>query len=983
MSFHSATQINTEYSLTQFNPKNDPSLVIEKEMKDRYLLQDTSPYVVSLHLTKGQSWLEPKNLVWLDSVTESLYEIENIAEVVSINTVPISIVSERKLSVGSISDIADKSKVFNNSFLVPNLISRQGDKAALFIVPREISSEAQKVLYKDIQASLVEPPAGATIRVGGAAAARTSMSKILESEILFFALASLLLSALLLALVFKGFVHSGLCIVMTLLVNVFAVGVLSALGISFTVLSNTLPIITTITTLALITHTLMSFSHRKTGADKRADIAATFTDLFEPHLLTALTTVIGFATLIPSQVPIISDFGFSVCLAVSIATLLTLVILPVFLMVLPAPERRSWKLSFRKHFDTVLAFRGFTVAGIGATVILFFFVGQNLNWSSKIFDDLPKDNESYINTLFIDDNHGGTVAFHLDIAKAGQANFWKGRDSLRRLALLQEEVARIPGVGSIIGLGDFVRSSTLNNRIPEDERSLAEIFFIFGMSADNPLDQFVTPNFDHTRLAIRLQDIPSEQMLEVTTQIKSLANQQFPTAEIQASGMAESLHRVNRLLAEELIFGFFYALAWILLLLTFVYRSLGLSLLSAVPNLVPPSLLLGTLALTETPIKPSIAIIFAISLGIAFDNTVYLLSKLKGKSIESRHDLSQIFSEEAGACFLSSLSLAIGFSTFLLSSFTMNVTFGFFMIVSILAGLVGDLVLLPALVGLRPRLLNISLFRGIILPMKRGRSMKPIVSKIATSLLLVAALTFVYQEVQAAQKLSAQSILKKVQDNNIVSNESLEMQMLIKERDGSTKERKLVIKKKNGKEKRALIKLRKPADLKGVGLLSVSDSSDSESQWLFLPSEKRSRRLSSSGKGGQFLDSDLSYEDMSISTYQNFTNTLEKVDKKDGREYAIIKSLVKDKEASSYGKIRTWVDVKTSQVLKANYYSQRGQLVKKILFKNYKKYGEVWRAHQVVVQNLKKKRSTTLKLENVSLKIISDGELSMNALEKI
>ena len=51
-------------------------------------------------------------------------------------------------------------------------------------------------------------------------------------------------------------------------------------------------------------------------------------------------------------------------------------------------------------------------------------------------------------------------------------------------------------------------------------------------------------------------------------------------------------------------------------------------------------------------------------------------------------------------------------------------------------------------------------------------------------------------------------------------------------------------------------------------------------------------------------------------------------------------------------------------------------------FKKYKKYGNIWRARRIVVENTKKKRSTTLELKNVSLKSISDGELSMSALEE-
>ncbi len=40
-------------------------------------------------------------------------------------------------------------------------------------------------------------------------------------------------------------------------------------------------------------------------------------------------------------------------------------------------------------------------------------------------------------------------------------------------------------------------------------------------------------------------------------------------------------------------------------------------------------MLLRYLALTETPIKPGVAIIFSIALGLAFTNTIYALNRLR------------------------------------------------------------------------------------------------------------------------------------------------------------------------------------------------------------------------------------------------------------------------------------------------------------------------------------------------------------------
>jgi hypothetical protein len=252
-----------------------------------------------------------------------------------------------------------------------------------------------------------------------------------------------------------------------------------------------------------------------------------------------------------------------------------------------------------------------------------------------------------------------------------------------------------------------------------------------------------------------------------------------------------------------------------------------------------------------------------------------------------------------------------------------------------------------------------------------------------TLLFAAATMSLVFVAEAAKKSLSADQILNRVQSTSNVKDETTEMQMQIKERDGSTKDRFLVIKKKLGDKKKALVKIKEPVDLKGVGLLTVSEAKDDEAQWLFLPSEKRPRRIASSNKNGKFLDSDLSYEDLSLSTYQNFNNKVVKTLSKGGKEIAVINSVAKSKDRTSYGVIRTWVDTSKFQILKANYYNHKKKLVKKMLFSDYKRFGKVWRAQKVTVQNVKKKRSTVLELKKVSLDSIDEGELSMSALEEI
>jgi hypothetical protein len=386
---------------------------------------------------------------------------------------------------------------------------------------------------------------------------------------------------------------------------------------------------------------------------------------------------------------------------------------------------------------------------------------------------------------------------------------------------------------------------------------------------------------------------------------------------------------------------------------------------------------LGALVVSQTPIKPGIAIIFSISLGIAFGNSIYILLELKEmlkKKPESKKlPLLELLNHELGPCFNSALAAIATFSVFLFSSLSMNSIFGAFMILSVVAGMCGDLLLLPT---------TLSLFPKILLPLDKNVKWRDRLNakKIAMSLFVAFMILMIPNLLQAAE-LDADEIFKKVEKAGSVPSEEVQMKMNIIEPDGAVKPRDLIVRKKQkGAEQKALVKILSPSDLKGVGLLTIKDGSGAEDQWLYLPSEKKSRRIIGSGKKKKFLDSELSYEDMRPSTYKNFNNTVAKTEK--DKHITIVESTPKKKGDSSYGRIKSWVYTKDWVIIKTEYYDENDSLMKVSTFDNYKKFSGAWRAKKVTVKNVKKNRGTTMEIKDFSSKNIDDEDFSMSELEE-
>lgn len=240
-------------------------------------------------------------------------------------------------------------------------------------------------------------------------------------------------------------------------------------------------------------------------------------------------------------------------------------------------------------------------------------------------------------------------------------------------------------------------------------------------------------------------------------------------------------------------------------------------------------------------------------------------------------------------------------------------------------------------------------------------------------------------QASAATEKSADQILNRVQQGLSTKDEAARIRMKVIESNGTIKERELEIMRKStasGGKHQVLVRLKAPSDVNGVALLSVVKGK-SEDQWLYMPSQKKARRVVSGNKSQKFLDTEFSIEDFSANTYSKFSNKILKEQRSPSSAIVVIESRAKDGESSgSYSKILTWVDIKDYQVQKSEYYDQQGKHLKTIVFKDYKRFGNIWRAQTVEVRNMQNKRSTVLKIASLKLNAgLSDRVFTQSALE--
>ena len=953
-SIYFLTGLRSEYSVDQFYPNEHPSLVGHDSITRQFRLHQHSPYLFVLQMIDEDAWLQPHNIETLKRITQEIQERKDVKTIFSLTQIEGASATNNDLVIGSLFARVDpsdwKQSLQTNPLLYPLLVTKDFRSTLLAIEPKFKDKTKRELMHKEINLILERSFPKARVISAGVPLLQTRLSDMIQTELGHFLIVTVLVFCVFFYLIFSHW-SAIVCAFATILgTNLFALALLSAFRIPMNAILVTLPVIVSVSVMSLLIHTLHLWAQRR-GCQEKFKVLwsqawETCKEIALPNALGIATTALGFLALAPSSIPVIAQYGLSVACVISVVAIASQLMI-LCALPLVKPDMRSWPS--KPAIWAMWCFR-YPRRIVAATLVCACtgpMLLTQLNFSIRLFDDLPKDDDVRANTSWVDQAFGGVLTYELAL-KSQDQGFWRQPGSLQRLHNMNQEL-RLHS-GTVVSIADLFQGE-----IPSSASQIAETFFLFSMAEKNPTLSFMSEDAKTTRLGLRFPDITSQELLETKRFIRKTVKHHFPELTMLEGGMASYAHDINREVARALIFDFWQPLAIICLFLVIIFRSFKWALIACVPNFIPPAFLLVALAITGTAIKPGTALIFSIALGFAFNNTLYILNRLRQQPSQP-NVLPKVMLMEANPCLLESLIMFVGFSIFLFSKFEMNQTFGGFMLISIAAGFFGDLIFLPALLHIFPKLYVPTLVK---VP---GLENQKKLLKIAAS---VAALLVLASPVQA---LEARDILKKSQKQLDAKDDQAMVEMKIIEENGETKTRLLSLKTMRENGFSVMARLQSPADIKDMAFLGKIDEEGSETQYIYMPSSGQVRRLVTGKTKAGLLGSEISPEDLNSQVIKSATV---KIVKSDAQSYWI--ELKPQAESSEYTQVITKISKKDLLPLVTNYYIKQ-EIKKTVEFKNYKKIGPVWRAQMMKVKNHMNGRGTEIYLSDIKVNSGLRGE---------
>ena len=162
-----------------------------------------------------------------------------------------------------------------------------------------------------------------------------------------------------------------------------------------------------------------------------------------------------------------------------------------------------------------------------------------------------------------------------------------------------------------------------------------------------------------------------------------------------------------------------------------------------------------------------------------------------------------------------------------------------------------------------------------------------------------------------------------------------------------------------------LIRFTSPADIEGTGFLSIEKSEGETDQFLYLPALRRTRRIVSSQKSNRFVNSDFTYEDMERRPVEDSEHKIVSEDKIGNIDCYVLESRPKEECDSQYSLLKSFIAKNIYIALSTEYYDKKGKLIKKYRTIKLEKIQNIWTETEVLMEDLKKKHKTILKINNI------------------
>jgi diguanylate cyclase (GGDEF)-like protein len=501
---------------------------------------------------------------------------------------------------------------------------------------------------------------------------------------------------------------------------IWTLGLMAFLHIPLSMLTMIVPVFLIAVGTAYCLHIVSEYIACSQQADSPTEVTfLTFSNITFPTFLAVLTTIIGLGSLLVNRIHMIQEFAVFSCFGMLSMLIIVVTFLPAVLSLIPiSPKAQKEKIAtstfYRRYIETILTlnlkYQKITFPVLGVLVLICLAGIFRIRVETNPVGYLKENTEVKRNFNDIYQRLSGSFPINVVMGNP-QADYFEDTVHLADIARLEAFLEKLPGVDKAVSFADYLKlvNYALNRFEPQYYALPQEAFEVrmlinnyTTMLGEDMLTRFMSPDFSKANVMLLTHISSSKAFLQIREEILAYAKENFSKDlvwDVTGLGMAISVSshlltagQVKSLsITMVLVFGMMFAL----------FLSSKVGLIAIVPNVFPIIVNFGIMGWFGVELSMVTSLIASIAIGLAVDDTIHYLFRYNREfktDLDEKRAIKDTLIHVGRPITFTTVTICVGFSILLLSSFKPTAIFGVMMVITLVSALVGDLILLPSLI---------------------------------------------------------------------------------------------------------------------------------------------------------------------------------------------------------------------------------------------------------------------------------------------
>ena len=575
-------------------------------------------------------------------------------------------------------------------------------------------------VINDVRLLIAETSSDLSLYQIGMPLVSEALVKLTEKDFSRLPPVTLVLIAIILLFLFRKLRYILIPLTCVGLALTWTLGLMALLRIPLSMLTMIVPVFLIAVGTAYCLHIVSEYiaCQEKTRSPKEVT-ARTFSHIAFPTFLAVLTTIIGLGSLFINRITMIQEFALFSCFGMVSILIIVLTFLPAAMSLMPVSSKTQKKKVassslFQRFIDYIvdlnLNHQKITLSIIGVVVLICLIGILRIRVQTNPVGYFKENTEVKRNFNDIYKHLSGCFPINV-VMEHADVDYFQDPAHLAAVARLQNFLEKLPGVDKTISFADYLKLVNYAlNKFEHKHYVLPQEGFEVRMAINNyttmlgedMLKRFMNPDFSKTNILLLTHVSSSRDFLEIRDKINEHVKTNFSKdLKWDVTGLGMTIAVSSHLLTAGQIKSLSITMVLVFAIMFALFLSIKVGLIALVPNIFPIIINFGIMGWFGVELSMFTSLIASIAIGLAVDDTIHYLFRYNREfktDLDEKRAIRDTLAHVGRPITFTTVTICVGFSILIFSSFKPTAIFGVMMVITSLAALVGDLIVLPSLI---------------------------------------------------------------------------------------------------------------------------------------------------------------------------------------------------------------------------------------------------------------------------------------------